>query len=351
MRRRRGPGVVAVTGAARGLGRLLVEQLATRRDLDGVIGIDAEPARLDGVTWRSADVRDPVLRERLAGVSTLVHLATTYDAGVDVDARRALNVTGTAAVLEAARAAGVVRVVLTTSAAVYEAVPGGPLPLPEDAPLRVESDTGLLGDHLEVERLGAEAARAGLAVTVLRPATLVGGRLGRAYDGAVLRQLAAPRLLAVRGAEPLWQLCHVDDLVCALELAATGQVHGGLSVGCDGWLPQSTVERIAGKRRVELPLGVAMGTAERLHQLGATSASPRELDHLVAPVVVGSEALRAAGWAATWTNEAALRAHLADRDADGGHGHAGAYTAAGATVALLGTAALVRRARRRRRGI
>ena len=45
----------------------------------------------------------------------------------------------------------------------------------------------------------------------------------------------------------------------------------------------------------------------------------------------------------------ALRAYLTERDS--GSGRAGAYTAAGATVALLGTAALVRQARRRRRGL
>ncbi|MCA1722016.1 MAG: NAD-dependent dehydratase, partial [Actinobacteria bacterium] len=108
------------------------------------------------------------------------------------------------------------------------------------------------------------------------------------------------------------------------------------------------VERISGRRRVELPAGVALATAERLHRLGLSSASPRDLDHLLAPIVVTSERLRALGWGPSWTNEAALRAHLAERDAHGS-GRAGAYTAAGASVALLGTAALVRQARRRRR--
>ena len=58
--------------------------------------------------------------------------------------------------------------------------------------------------------------------------------------------------------------------------------------------------------------------------------------------------LHAAGWTPQWTNDAALRSHLAE---GGPGGRAGAYTAAGATVALLGTAALVRQARRRRRGL
>jgi nucleoside-diphosphate-sugar epimerase len=269
----------------------------------------------------------------------------TYDAHADPNERRTRNVHGTAALLDAARAAGVARVVLVTSADVYGAVVGNAVPLPDDAPVRATAGDDLLGDHVEVERLAASVR--GLRVATIRPATVVGGPLGSAYDGALLRQLSAPRLLAARGTEPLWQLCHADDLVRAIEIVVTADLDGPLPVGCDGALPQAQVERMARKRRVELPASVALGTAERLHRLGVSTASPRELDHLLAPVVVASARLREAGWSPQWTNESALAAYLAERSRAGGR--TGAYTAAGATVALLGTAALVRQARRRRR--
>ena len=339
--RRQSPPVVAVTGAAAGLGRALVERLADRDDLDCLVGVDTTAARVDGVVWRQADVRDPLLASRLAGVTTLVHLATSYDLAADPEARRALNVRGTELVLAAARSAGVKRVVLTTSASVYGPRAGDPVPLPEDAPLLALPDDSLAGDHVEVERLAAAAK----GVTVLRPASLVGGRLGSAYDGTLTRQLSSSRLLAVRGTEPLWQLCHVDDLLSALELAAVGAVSGALTVACEGWLAQREVEALAGLRRVEMPAAVALSTAERLHRLGVSAGSPRELDHLLAPLVVPSTGLRAAGWEPQWTNESALRAHLAART----DARSPAYTAAGATVALVGTAALVRAARKRRR--
>jgi hypothetical protein len=72
--------------------------------------------------------------------------------------------------------------------------------------------------------------------------------------------------------------------------------------------------------------------------------------------VVSTERLAAAGWRPTYDNERALgvlldeaRQHTAvgARRLDRGDA---ARAAAGATVALVGTAALVRRARRRRRG-
>jgi nucleoside-diphosphate-sugar epimerase len=340
--------VIAVTGAGAGLGRAFVERLAARDDLGGLIGLDVAPARVDGIVWRAVDVRDPLLTSRLTGATTVVHLATSYDVTLPTATRRALNVRGTAHVLEAAREAGARRVVLCTSADVYGVQPDNPVPLPDDAPLTGAADeVTLAGDHVEVERLASHAARTGMAVTVLRPATLVG--LGTAYDGQALRQLSAPRLLAVRGVEPLWQLCHVDDLVAALELAALGEVTGGLGVACEGSVPQRVVEELTGRRRLELPAAVALSTAERLHRVGVTASSPRELDHLLGPLVLGCDGLRTAGWSPAWTNEDALLAHLSARVPEGGRGTA--VTAAGATVALLGTAALVRQARRRRRGL
>lgn len=345
LRRKSVPEVVAVTGATTGLGRALVERLATRDDLGGLIGLGSAPGRVDGVVWPTVDVRDPLLATKLTGVTTVVHLATSYDVAQPASARRALNVRGTAQVLESAREVGARRVVLCTSKDVYGVDPDNPVPLPDAAPLRAEPDEHTLtGDHVEVERLADQAVRAGLAVTVLRPATLVG--LSVAYDGQLLRQLSSPRLLAVRGIEPLWQFCHVDDLVSALELAAVGAVTGGLAVGCEGALPQVLVEQITGRRRLELPAAVALATAERLHRAGVTTSSVRELDHLLGPLVVASDGLRAAGWVPRWSNDDALRAHLTMRATDL---RSSAYTAAGATVALLGTAALVRQARRRRR--
>jgi nucleoside-diphosphate-sugar epimerase len=320
--------VVAVTGAGGELGRGLLQRLAAA-----------------GIEHRPADLLDPQLHQQLSGASTVVHLDVDWDPTSPAAARRTHTVQGTQLVIDAALRAEVPRLVLTTSADVYGSYPD---PILDRHPLLGASDAeAIVGDHVEVEGLAEHAARAGLATTVLRPATLVG--IGPAYDGQLLRQLGGPRLLAVRGVEPQWQLCHGDDLLAALELAAVGTVHGGLGVACHGAIAQREVEALAGKRRLELPAAVALSTAERLRRVGVTTSSPRELDHLLAPTVLACDGLTAAGWAPTWTNEAALRVHLLERDGDSRAGLAAAgATAAGATAALLGTAALVRSRRRRR---
>ena len=348
------PPVVAVTGAARGVGQALAISLAESPLIDRVVAIDDHRGDAARVTWRVADVRDPTLAARLAGVDVVVHADMDTSAVTDPRQRRALNVRGAQTVLTAAAAERVGRVVLVTSAMVYGARPDNPVPLPEDAPLLADADGSVAGDLLEVEEIARRSRRVnpGTAVTVVRPAALVGD----AVDTLLTRHFEAPRLLAVRGCAPRWQFCHVDDLVSALELAAVGDVTGDFAVGCDGSLAQGEVEELSGLKSIELPARLTFGTAQRLHRLGVTPAPAAELRYMVYPWVVDCAALRAAGWQPSYNNASALSALLAARA--GRHAVAGrriarkdaALTAAGAAgtaAAVLGTAAIVRRARRR----
>jgi len=345
--------VVAVTGAARGIGHAVTVQLATSPAVKRVVAIDDHRGDVAGVTWRVADVRDPALAGRLDGVDVVVHADLDLSPDSEPRQRRAFNVRGAQTVLTAAAAERVGRVVLVTSAMVYGARPDNPVPLPEDRPPLADADSSVAGDMLEIEELAHRSRRAnpGTAVTVVRPAALV----GEGIDTLVTRHFEAPRLLAVRGCAPRWQFCHVDDLVSALELAVTGAVPGELAVGCDGWLEQAQVEELSGLRSIELPARLTFGTAQRLHRMGMTPAPAADLHYVVYPWVVDCAALRAAGWHPAWDNAEALAVLLGQRA--GRHAVAGrriarkeaTITAAGATVAVIGTAAIVRRARRRRR--
>jgi len=350
--------VVAVTGAAAGIGRALAVRLAASPNVRKVIAIDGRRGDIAGVTWRVADIRDPALAGRLAGVDVIVH--ADYDVAPDSEAkqRRAFNVRGAQTVLTAAAAGRVGRVVLVTSSMVYGARPDNPVPLSEDAPLAADADSSVTGDLLEIEQLARRSPRAnpGMEVTVVRPAALV-GEDPYPVDTLVNRHFEAPRLLTVKGCAPRWQFCHVEDLASALEFTVSGGVNGAFAVGCDGWLEQDEVEQISGLKSIELPARLTFGTAQRLHRLGVTPAPAMDLRYVVYPWVVDCAALRQAGWRPLFDNAAALRVLLGQRN--GRHAVAGrriartevTVTAAGATVAAaaIGTAAIVRRARRRHR--
>jgi nucleoside-diphosphate-sugar epimerase len=342
---------VAVTGAAHGIGHALAEHLAKSPMVGRVVAIDDHRGDAAGVTWRLADVRDPTLASRLAEVDVVVHTDVDTSAASDARQRRALNVRAAQTVLTAAAAERVGGVVLVTSAMVYGARPDNPVPLPEDAPLLADADGSVAGDLLEIEELARRSRRVnqGTAVTVVRPAALVGD----AVDTLLTRHFEAPRLLAVRGCAPRWQFCHVDDLVSALELAAIGVISGDFAVGCEGWLEQQQVEELSGMKSFELPARLTFGTAQRLHRMGVTPAPAADLRYVVYPWVVDCAALRAAGWEPAHTNAEALSLLLAARA--GHHAVAGrriarkeaAITAAAGTAAVIGTAAIVRAARRR----
>ncbi|MDP9865238.1 MULTISPECIES: NAD-dependent epimerase/dehydratase family protein [Streptosporangium] len=347
------PPVVAVTGAASGIGRAFLAKVASSADFRRVVAIDEQRGDVPDVTWRVLDVRDPLLANRISDIDVLVHLGGDYALDADSGERRAYNLRAAQTVLTASAAARVRRVVLVTSAMVYGAAPDNPVPLPEDSPVAAEPDTGMVGDHLEIEALVRRSLRShpGLEVTVLRPAAVV----GPGVDSVVTRHFESPRLLSVKGCSPRWQFCHIDDLVAALEMAALGAVSGVVAVGSDGWLEQDQVEELSGLRRFELPAGLTFGTAQRLHRLGVTPAPATDLHYVVYPWVVDCAALRTAGWKPLWSNEAAFAQLLELRE--GRHtvvgrrlsGKEATLTAAGATVAVLGTAAIVRAARKKRR--
>jgi nucleoside-diphosphate-sugar epimerase len=351
---RPGP-VVAVTGAAQGLGQALVARLAASSRIKKVVAIDDHRGEVTGVIWRVVNVRDPVLASRLTGVDVVVHTDLDFSPDTDDRQRRAFNVRGVQTVLIAAAAERVGRVVLVTSAMVYGARSDNPVPLPESSPLLADQDSSIAADLLEIEHLARQAPSAypGMRVSVVRPAALVGDDV----DTLVTRHFEAPRLLTVKGCAPRWQFCHIDDLVSALELAITGEVAGEFAVGCEGWLEQDRVAELSGLRQIELPAGLTFGTVQRLHRIGIMPAPAADLRYVVYPWVVDCAALRGVGWRPVYDNETALAVLLAQRA--GHHAVAGrrlarkdatitAAGAAGATVAVIGTAAIVRRARRRR---
>jgi nucleoside-diphosphate-sugar epimerase len=368
VRRRRTGAVVAVTGAGSGAGAAVLAHLAGSPRIARAIGIDPSPdpglAPAGGVAeWRQVDVLDPGSAGTFAGVDAVAHLAVDLTPSPDRDGQRQRNTRAAQTVITAAFAAGVRRVVVVGSALAYGAYADNPVPLPDDAPLRAVPEASAVGDLLEIERIAAASRRShrGLAVTVLRPAVVLGA--GDREPMAAL--LTAPRLLRIRGVDTHWQFCHVADLAAAVELAALappGALDGPANVASEGWLDHDELERVSGRRSLELPERVAVGMAERLNRLGITPAPPSELAYLVHPWVVGCDRLRATGWSPRYTNAEAVADHLRSADRKPEEAREGKAerrrgspavvggAAAGAAVALVGTAALVRRARRRRTG-
>jgi UDP-glucose 4-epimerase len=303
-----------VTGGAGFIGSNLVDALLARGDEVTVVD-DLSTGRrgnLDAGLAAGAELVELDIRDAAAlaattaakGPDAIFHLAAQIDvrrsvAEPAVDA--AINVGGTANVLEAARAAGGPRVVFTsTGGAIYGEGDGQRLPLLEDAPLAPMAPYGQ-SKYAGEGYLALYRRLYGLSGVALRLGNVYGPRqdpLGEAGVIAIFCGLlrSGGRPTVYGDGRQTRDYIYVDDVVAALMAAAESDAPGPINVGT----------------------GVETGVlelVERLRQLGGGDGFEPEL----APARTGevqrisidpSRAERELGWRAETELETGLRLTL-----------------------------------------
>jgi len=273
-----------------------------REQGDDVVSVDRSgPVSLD-ITDREA------VRELFASVrpDVVYHLAALSHVGEswsDPAAVFRVNIDGTEHVLDAARAAGVRRVVVVGSAEEYGRVQERDLPLREDAPLRPTTPYGV--SKIAASFLGLQAHLAhGLDVVRVRPFSHTGpGQSDRFLVPALAARIAEAERsehdeIRVGSLDPVRDLSDVRDVVRAYRLLAERGEAGEVYNVCSGTgvsVREIAEHLLAGARRllrlavdtelvrpVEVPRLV--GDATRLH--AATGWSPEiGLDETLAAVL------------------------------------------------------------------
>lgn len=227
---------VVVTGGAGFIGSHLTERLAKENEVR-VLDLKAaeEAANLaavkDQIEYQQGDVRVPSdLDVAFRGAEFVFHLAALVsvpESFRDPIAVNETNVHGTLAVLRAAKAAGVRRVLFASSCAVYG---GDPPPLREDAPLdlwspyAVSKAAGELWCHLYHE-LGTEAVALRL-FNVYGPRQSPEGPYGAAVPKFLTGALRGERLTVYGDGEQTRDFVYAGDVAEAFELAATATASG-----------------------------------------------------------------------------------------------------------------------------
>jgi len=306
-----------VTGGSGYIGSRLVEQLSHRGDVERIVIADIRPPssfrpkaefeQLD-VTDK-ARVRELVTREK---PNVLVHLAFLLNPIHDQDRMYEVDVGGTQNVLEAAEAAGVQQVLVTSSATAYGAFPDNPVPITEEQTVRGVPDFEYARDKAECDRLCQLWAlrNPDRVMTIVRPCIVLGPNVNNYIVRLWTEQ---PFQLDVGGGHTPMQFVHEDDLVDGLMLLMDGRHSGAFNVGGDGTLTINELGDIIGAKRRKMPLGVAWKLGGLMWKLRQSETPPGNLHFALHPWVVSNDKLKGVGWKPRYSTreafEIAMRAN------------------------------------------
>lgn len=225
--------LVAISGGAGFLGLHLARRLVA--DGRRVRTLDLAPLDDDVLEGRVEELRGDVRREAdarrlVAGADVLVHAAAALPIQVSRNAIRSVNVEGAAVTLAAALEAGVRRVVLVSSTAVYG--------VPERHPIHEHDPLVGVGPYgeskIEAERLCEAFGRRGLEWVVVRPKTFVGPERLGVFEILFDWVREGRRIPVLGDGRNRYQLLAVEDLVDALVRCLDADVAGeALNVGAE----------------------------------------------------------------------------------------------------------------------
>ena len=281
---------VLITGAAGMLGRALVQALAALAARPGaierVVATDvrevAEAERRRGIVYAIQDVRKPGLEALLSAhrIDTVVHLASivTPGPGSDRAFEYSVDVGGSENVLRACAAAGVRRLIVSSSGAAYGYHADNPGWITEDQPLRGNKSFAYAHHKRLVEELLARARQdqPQLEQVIFRIGTILGERV----SNQITALFDKPRLLAIRGSDSPFVFVWDQDVVGAMLHAIADGPPGVYNLAGDGALTLPQIAERLGKRCLVLPAGLLRAALALLHPLGLTRYGPEQVDFL-----------------------------------------------------------------------
>lgn len=344
---------VAVTGAAGSVGTRVVALLSDLSDCDvlaiDLVELDAPPM----VETKRLDLTSANLVSAFTGIDAVVHLATTVTPGEIDAAGEALEMTILRRVLDAATETDVAQMVALSTAMVYGAWVGNPVPITEDAATRPNPDFSWAVLRGEVENATLEwATGRDVAAAVLRPTAVV----AQDHLGQLARVLHTARIGIAAVGDPPVQYLHVDDLAAAIVTAVERQFDGVVNVAPDGWIPPDALHDLEGPQaRVRVPAVAARWIAALRWRAGLSPIPPGIVPYTSHSWVVANDRMRELGWKPRWTNEEAwvVSHHPGPLDrfpARKQQELALAAAGVGVTLTLGGLGFLVRRLRRKTSG-
>jgi UDP-glucose 4-epimerase len=274
-----------------GVSSAIARKLAARLPGEGheVIGVDRRPWPGAPIEFHEVDVRKRAAEDvfRKAHPQVVVHMATVTSLVVPGEERYQINLGGTRAVFDYARAYGVEHCIFVGRHTFYGAGPDSPLVHREDEPPLALNRFPELADLVAADLYAATALWRfpELTTSLLR----ICYTLGPSGHGTLASYLRGKLVPMVLGYDPLFQFMHEDDVVEALVRAIDKRPRGVFNVAGPQPLPLSRIAREAGRRPVPLlepVLGALIG------RFGLPSLPRAALTHIKYPVVIDATTFR-----------------------------------------------------------
>jgi dihydroflavonol-4-reductase len=217
-----------VTGANGFTGSHLVKALVARNiEVVAFVRRSSQCDRLSNlpITYAYGDITDrAALTEAMTGVDTVFHTAAYVELGlVDAAAMERVNVQGTQAVLAAAQAAHVSKMVHCSTIGVFGDTQGQ---LIDETFVRTQTTFSSAYDRTKylAQKAVDAAAQQGLDVVSVLPSGIFGA--DDPHFGPVVQTFLKGRLKVWPGGDRITGIVHVDDLVEAMILAAERGIKG-----------------------------------------------------------------------------------------------------------------------------
>ena len=290
---------VLVTGSSSHLARALLPLLCAQERITRVTGVDLAAPHFAHPKFHPerGDIREPRLAALLAGQDALVHLAFVVLRGrMRAAQMAAINVSGSHRLFEAARDAGVARLIHLSSAAVY----GQGASVAEEAPFAPLRGF-LYGEHkAQLERLLAaefpECVR-------LRPHVILGPN-AQPLLGTLLN---LPFYPALPRPYPRLQCVHEDDVARAVLLAIERDVRGPFNLAAEACFSYRDLIRRRHRFALPLPQGLARAGLHAAWRLTGWGGEPAWLDGLARTLTLDCRrAARDLGWHSRYDSAATL---------------------------------------------
>jgi UDP-glucose 4-epimerase len=300
---------IVITGASGNVGTALLRRLGASGEHD-IVGIARrEPPRVapyDTARWVRLDIGTPdaaeALAQAFAGADAVVHLAWLIQPARDREVMIRANQDGTAAVTDAAIAAGVAHFVHQSSVGAYS--PGHGCTVDETWPTGGIPTSTYSVDKAAAEQIVTKAEKH-LTLTRVRPGLVfqdeAASEVARYFLGPLV-----PRVVVRRGVlrfAPFpdalaFQLVQADDLAAALELILRKRAGGAFNVAAPPVIDRAAFREVFGGVGPPLPPRVLRGLASAAWHARLQQTEPGWLDLAAQVPCMDTGRLETLGWSA-----------------------------------------------------